>query len=113
LSCIGIYGLMSYGVTRRTSEFGIRLALGAQRGNVLWLVLRETLWLVGIGLAVGLALAPVVSRLATSLLFGLSSYDPLTISLAMTAMLAVALLAGYFPARRATKVDPMTALRYE
>jgi predicted permease len=113
LSCIGIYGLMSYGVARRTSEFGVRMALGAQRRNVLWLVLTETLWLVVIGLAVGLALAPVLSRLATSLLFGLSSYDPLTIGLAIVAMLFVALVAGYLPARRATRVDPMAALRYE
>ena len=113
LASIGIYGLMSYGVARRTSEFGVRMALGAQRRNVLWLVLKETLWLVVIGLGVGLALAPVVSRLATSLLFGLNSYDPLTISLAMMAMLSVALLAGYIPARRATRVDPMVALRYE
>jgi predicted permease len=113
LSCIGIYGLMSYGVARRTSEFGVRMALGAQRRNVLWLVLKETLWLVVIGLALGLMLAPVVSRLATSLLFGLNSYDPLTIGLAMTAMLSVALLAGYIPARRATRVEPMVALRYE
>jgi predicted permease len=113
LSCIGIYGLMSYGVARRTSEFGVRMALGAQRRNVLWLVLKETLGLVVIGLVVGLALAPIVSRLATSLLFGLDSYDPLTIGLAVVAMLSVALLAGYLPARRAAKVDPMVALRYE
>jgi predicted permease len=113
LACIGIYGLMSYGVTRRTNEFGIRMALGAQRRDVLRLVLRETFWLVLVGVSVGLVLAPVASRLATSLLFGLKSYDPLTIASAIVAMIAVALFAGYFPARRATKVDPMVALRYE
>ncbi len=113
LACIGIYGLMSYGVTRRTNEFGIRMALGAPQQNVLWLVLRETLWLVLIGVGVGAVSAPVMSLLAASLLFGLKPYDPLTMGSAVFAMIAVALFAGYFPSRRATKVDPMVALRYE
>ena len=113
LVCIGIYGLMSYGVTRRTNEFGVRLALGAGRGNVLWLVLRETLGLVVAGIVIGLALAPALSRLAASFLFGLKFYDPLSVGAAMVAMIAVALFAGYLPARRAAKVDPVVALRYE
>ncbi len=113
LASIGIYGLMSYGVTRRTNEFGIRMALGAARQDVLWLVLRETLWLVLTGVAVGLVVVPMAGRLATSLLFGLKSYDPVSISTAMLGMIAVALVAGYLPARRATRVEPMAALRYE
>ena len=113
LVCIGIYGFMSFGVTRRINEFGVRLALGAGRQNVLWLVLRETLALVSVGIALGLALAPVLSRLAASFLFGLKFYDPLSIGLAVLAMVVVALLAGYVPARRAAKVEPMVALRYE
>jgi len=92
LSCLGIYGLMSYGVTRRTSEFGVRMALGAQRGNILWLVLRDTLGLCLFGIAVGLALTPVLGRMATSFLYGLKSYDPLTLGLAMFVMISVALL---------------------
>ena len=113
LVCIGIYGLMSYGVTRRTNEFGVRLALGAGRRNVVWLVLRETLGLVLAGILIGLALAPALSRLAASFLFGLKFYDPLSVGAAMAAMIAVALFAGYLPARRAAKVDPVVALRYE
>jgi predicted permease len=113
LVCIGIYGLMSYGVTRRANEFGVRVALGAGHRNVLWLVLRETLGLVLTGIVLGLALAPAVSRIVASFLFGLKFYDPLSIGSAILAMIAVAALAGYIPARRAAKVDPMVALRYE
>jgi predicted permease len=113
LACIGIYGLISYGVNRRTSEFGVRMALGAARQDVVRLVLREALKLVLIGVGIGLALSPVVGRLASSFLYGLKPYDPLTIGLAMLAMTVVALVAGYIPARRAARIDPMVALRYE
>jgi len=113
LACIGLYGLMSYGVTRRTNEFGVRLALGANRGHVVWLVLRETLVLIASGVAIGLAIVPTVSRFIVSLLFGLKPYDALSVISAISALSAVALLAGYFPARRAAQVDPMVALRYE
>jgi predicted permease len=113
LVCIGLYGLMSYGVARRTNEFGVRLALGAARRHVLWIVIRETLGLVIAGIALGLALAPIASHIAASFLFGLKFYDPLSIGAAMLAMIAVALFAGYLPAQRASKVDPMVALHYE
>ena len=113
LASIGLYGVMSYGVTRRTNEFGVRLALGANRGQVVWLVLRETLTLVLIGLVIGLAVVPAVSRFIISFLFGLQAYDALSLGSAIFAMTIVALLAGYLPARRAAKVDPVVALRYE
>jgi len=113
LSCIGLYGVMSYTVSRRTNEIGIRMALGAQPGNVRWMVLRETLLLVLIGVAIGLPAALAVTRLVTSLLFGLTPTDPLAITLATLLLLAVAAVAGYLPARRASRVDPMIALRYE
>jgi predicted permease len=113
LACIGIYGVMSYGIARRTNEFGIRMALGAQRNDVLWMVLREALGLVLLGVAAGLALALMLSRLVTSMLFGLSPTDPLAIGLAAALMIAVALFAGWIPARRATRIDPTVALRYE
>jgi len=113
LACIGIYGVVSYGVTRRTNEFGIRVALGAQRGTVLWVVLRETLLLAIAGVVIGLALALAASKLVESLLFGVKPSDPLAIGFAIVAMTVVALLAGYLPARRATRIDPLPALRYE
>ncbi|HKF02230.1 MAG TPA: ABC transporter permease [Candidatus Sulfotelmatobacter sp.] len=113
LACIGLYGLMSYGVTRRTNEFGVRLALGANRGNVVWLVLRETFVLIALGVVIGLAIVPTVSHFIVSLLFGLKPYDALSVISAIFVLSVVALLAGYFPARRAARVDPMVALRYE
>ncbi|HEY8224365.1 MAG TPA: ABC transporter permease [Pyrinomonadaceae bacterium] len=113
LACIGLYGLMSYAVARRTNEIGIRMALGARSTNVLWLILREAMTLVLIGLALGLVASLVTSKTAKTLLFGLKPNDPLTIAMASVLLLAVAVFAGYLPARRAARVDPMTALREE
>jgi predicted permease len=113
LACIGIYGLMSYAVTRRTNEIGIRMALGAERSGVLWMVMRESLMLVAVGVVIGIPAALAAARLISSVLYGLKATDPITITAAALAMIAVAALAGYLPARRAAKVDPMVALRYE
>ena len=113
LACIGLYGILSYGVANRTSEIGIRMALGAQRRDVSWLILREALWLVIAGVAVGLPIIFAVTRVAATLLFGLTPTDPVSLFLAALLMLAVAMVAGYLPARRATRVDPLVALRYE
>ncbi|HJQ25494.1 MAG TPA: ABC transporter permease [Blastocatellia bacterium] len=113
LASVGLYGVMAYAVTRRTNELGIRMALGAQSGDVIRLVMRESLVLVLAGIAVGLAAALASSRFIASLLFGLTPNDPLTIGLAALLLIAVAALAGYLPARRATKIDPLAALRYE
>lgn len=113
LAAVGLYGVMSYTVSRRTREIGIRIALGAERRSVIWMVLKEVamLTLVGIGLGVPAALA--LSQLVKSQLFGISPTDPLTITIAATVLGAVALLAGYIPARRAARVQPVLALRYE
>jgi ABC-type antimicrobial peptide transport system permease subunit len=113
LAALGLYGVMANAVARRTREIGVRMALGAQARNVLWLVLRETLFLVAIGIAIGLPVALAATRLIKGFLFGLSANDPLTIALAVSLMLAVAALAAYLPARRATKIDPMMVLRQE
>ena len=113
LACVGLYGLMAYAVARRTSEIGIRLALGAQRDQVMWLVLRETLWVTLAGVAIGIPLALWAARYAKAVLFGISTADPLTIAATVAILIAVAALAGYLPARRAVGVDPMVALRYE
>jgi ABC-type antimicrobial peptide transport system permease subunit len=104
---------MSYTVARRTNEIGIRMALGAQRRDVVGLVLRETMLLVVIGVIIGLSAALATTRLIASLLYGLTPNDPLTIALASILLLAVAALAGYLPARRASRVDPMVALRHD
>jgi predicted permease len=113
LACIGLYGSLSYGVAGRTNEIGIRMAIGAQRRNVFWLILRESLLLVMAGVLLGLPIVFAVTRLAASLLFGLTPTDPLSLLLSALLMLVVALVAGYLPSRRATRVDPLVALRYE
>jgi predicted permease len=113
LAAVGLYGLMAYSVARRTNEIGIRMALGAQRKQVLYMVIRQAVGLVAVGVAAGLLLALATTRLIASELFGLKPTDPLSLGLAAFFMLAVAVLAAYLPARRATKVDPMVALRYE
>lgn len=113
LSCLGLYGILSYTVARRTNEIGIRMALGADRRDVLWLVLRDALRLVLLGVALGIPAALAAARLVSSQLFGISAADPLTLGLAALVLLAVAAVAGYLPARRATRVDPLVALRYE
>jgi ABC-type antimicrobial peptide transport system permease subunit len=113
LACIGLYGTLSYSVASRTNEIGIRMALGAGRRDVFWLILREALLLVLAGVAVGLPLIFAVTRLASTLLFGLTPTDPVSLLFAALLMLAVSMVAGYLPSRRATRVDPMVALRCE
>jgi predicted permease len=113
LAALGLYAVMSYAVLRRTREIGIRMALGAERGRVLWLVLREVAILAAVGVALGLPSALGLARLVSSQLYGLSPADPPTLALATLVLAAVAFLAGYLPASRATRVDPLTALRYE
>jgi predicted permease len=113
LSCIGIYGLMSYVVARRTNEIGIRMALGAERSSVRWLVMREVLFLVAIGVVAGVPVALAGNRLVSHMLFGVLGTDPVSMVVAVGAMIAVAMMAGYLPARRASRIEPMVALRYE
>jgi predicted permease len=113
LACIGLYGVMSYGVARRTNEIGIRMALGATAPLVTRMVMRETMLVAGIGVAIGLGAAVATTRLVAAMLFGLAPTDPVTVSFAVLVMIGVAALAGYIPARRASRVDPMIALRYE
>jgi putative ABC transport system permease protein len=113
LACIGLYGVMSYDVARRTHEIGIRMALGASAQRVVRLVLRETLLWVALGVGIGLGAALATTRWVESLLYGLKPNDPLTIGLAALVLLAVAAVAGYLPARRAARVDPLVAVRHE
>ena len=113
LAAIGLYGVMAYSVTRRYREIGIRMALGAEQGAVLWLVLRDTAWMIGIGALIGLPAAFGLTRLVESFLYGLTPQDPISIALATVGLMIVTGIAGFVPALRATRVDPLIALRHE
>jgi putative ABC transport system permease protein len=113
LAAIGIYGLIAYSVVQRTPEIGIRMALGADRGNVVQLILRQALWIGGLGLAAGMAAAWLSTRALSSMLFGVEPHDPFIFITVLTSLILVLTLASYFPARRATRVDPLVALRSE
>jgi predicted permease len=113
IACVGLYGTMSYTVARRTGEIGVRMALGAQRGAVVWMVLRQVLVLAAVGLAIGVPTALGISRLVESFLFGVKPNSPAALVLAVAILLGAVLVAGYVPARRASRIDPMTAVRHE
>ena len=113
LACVGIYGIMAYSVAQRTNEIGIRIALGAQPGQVRRMILRESTWITGVGIAVGLAAALALTRLVRSMLYGVTSSDPTALAGGVVLLLAVALVATWIPARRAASVQPIDALRHE
>jgi len=113
IASVGLYGTMSYAVARRTSEIGIRMALGARRGHVVWMILRDACILAGIGLAISVPAALASSRFVESFLFELKPTDPRALGLSIAVLVSAALLAGYLPARRAARIDPLTALRHE
>jgi predicted permease len=113
LACIGLYGVMTYNVIRRTSEIGLRIALGAQTGIVQWMVMKESLLLLAIGIALGIPAMLAASHAVQAMLFGLTGHDPVTLLGAVCVITAVTLASAYFPARRASRVDPMMALRHD
>ncbi|MBV8810633.1 MAG: FtsX-like permease family protein [Acidobacteriaceae bacterium] len=113
LAAIGIYGVVAFSVTRRTQEIGIRVALGAERTDVLRIILGEGARLAFLGVAIGIAASFAITRLMASLLFGIKATDPITFAGVAVLLSAVALLASYIPARRAMRLDPNTALRWE
>jgi len=113
LTCIGLYGLLSYSVARRTNEIGIRLALGAPRFHVLRMVMGQTFLLICAGIIVGIVASLAISQTIRALIYGVTFYDPVVMAAAVSVMVSVVAIAGYIPARRATRVDPTVALRWE
>ena len=113
IACVGLYGAMSYRVARRTGEIGIRMALGAQPRRVVWMVLREVIQLAAVGLAISVPTALAASKLVESFLFGMKPNDPLALIGSVVTLVSAAILAGYLPARNASRIDPMIALRDE
>jgi ABC-type antimicrobial peptide transport system permease subunit len=113
IACVGLYATIAYAVTRRTKEIGIRIALGARRGAVMWMVLREVCVLVAVGLAISAPLARGASTFIESFLFNVKPGDPWTMALALSSLMGAALLAGYGPARRASRMNPVAALRQD
>jgi ABC-type antimicrobial peptide transport system permease subunit len=113
IACVGLYGTTSYTVVRRTGEIGIRMALGAQRATVVWMLLRDVLMLAIIGLVIGVPAALSASKLIESLLFGVKPGDPGGLAAALAILLSAALVAGYLPARKASRTDPMAAVRHD
>ena len=113
LASIGLYGVMAFVVARRTKEIGVRMALGAKAGTVIWLVMKEVLLLLSIGLAVGVPAAILLGRFISAQLYGVKAQDPWVAGLSVILLLSVASLAGFIPARRASRIDPLLALRYE
>jgi ABC-type antimicrobial peptide transport system permease subunit len=113
IAAVGLYGVLSYTVARRTQEIGIRMALGARSRDVMAMIMKEIVWLVCLGLAAGIPLALILGRFISELLYGLKPTDPLAIVAGSMVMLIVAMIAGYVPARRASRVDPLVSLRCE
>jgi ABC-type antimicrobial peptide transport system permease subunit len=113
LASIGLYGVMAYVVARRTKEIGVRMALGAKPSSVIWIIMKEVLLLLGVGLAVGVPAALTLSRFVSAQLYGVQAQDPWVAALAIVLLSGIAALAGIIPGRRASRIDPLTALRYE
>ena len=113
IACVGLYGTVAYNVARRTNEVGIRMALGAQGAGIVWMVLRQILVVVGVGLAISVPAVLATSKLVEAMLFAMRPNDPLTLTVAILVLVLAAVLAGYAPARKASRIDPMVALRHE
>jgi ABC-type antimicrobial peptide transport system permease subunit len=113
LAALGLYGVVSFSVASRTREIGVRMALGAPKTSVLWLILRETMILVTVGIAIGVPVAYILSRFVSSQLYGVKATDFATGLAALALLVSVAALSGFIPARRASSIDPLKALRYE